>query len=54
MLRSAIDTYYDSRVRVDRVAVYVDGNIALSYALWRRWLDHLEPALAPALLRPSD
>src|SRR3546814_14832469 len=46
MLRSAIDTYYDGRVRIDRVAVYVDGNLALSYALWERRLSHLGPALA--------
>ena len=46
MLRSAIDTYYDARVRVDRVAVYVDGNLALSYALRERRLGSLEPALA--------
>ncbi len=46
MLRSAIDTYYDARVRVDRVAVYVEGNFALSYALWERRLGYLEPVLA--------
>jgi hypothetical protein len=46
MLRSAIDTYYDGRLRVDRVAVYVEGNLALSYSLWEHSLGHLEPALA--------
>lgn len=46
MLRAAIDTYYEARVRVDRVAVYLDGNFALSYALWQRRLGHLDPALA--------
>ncbi|WP_340116827.1 TraB/GumN family protein [Pelagibius sp. 7325] len=46
MLRSAIETYYDGRLRVDRVAVYVEGNLALSYALWEHSLSHLGPVLA--------
>ena len=46
MLRSAIDTYYSARTRVDRVAIYLDGNLALLQALWDRSLSHLDPTVA--------
>ncbi|WP_299623609.1 TraB/GumN family protein [Pelagibius sp.] len=46
MLRSAIDTYYSARTRVDRIDLYLKGDLAMIYALRQRSLSHLDPALA--------
>ena len=46
MLRSAIDTYYGARTRVDRVDIYLKGDLGLLYALRQRSLSHLDPDVA--------
>ena len=46
MLRSAMAVYYDPRSRVDRIESYLDGDLALSYALWQRMLEPMDPAVA--------
>lgn len=46
MLRSAMAVYYDPRSRVDRIASYLSGDLALSHALWQRMLEPMEPAVA--------
>ncbi len=46
MLRSAIDHYDGPRVKVQEVRLYLDGNLDQSFALWDRFLGHLEPAVA--------
>lgn len=46
MLRSAIAVYYDPRFPVDRVETYLDGDLALSHALWQLTLEPMDPAVA--------
>lgn len=46
MLRSAIDSYYEPRTEVNNLRLYLDGDLAMSYALWQRFLDSMEPAVA--------
>lgn len=46
MLRSAIDTYYGARTKVDRVGIYLQGDLATLYALRERSLSNLDPAVA--------
>lgn len=46
MLRSAIGSFYNARTRVKRVDLYLQGDLALRYALWERSLSHLDPAVA--------
>jgi uncharacterized protein YbaP (TraB family) len=46
MLRSTIDTYYSARTRVETVNIYLAGDLAMRYALWRRSLSHMKPAAA--------
>ena len=51
MLRSAIDTYYGARTRVDRVDIYLRGDLAMLYALRKRTLDDLDPAVSERYLQ---
>ena len=46
MLRSAIDTYYGARTRVDRVGIYLQGDLAMLHALTQRSLSNLDPVIA--------
>jgi uncharacterized protein len=46
MLRSAIDSYYGSRTRVEAISLYLEGDLALRYALWKRSLSDLDPVVA--------
>ncbi len=46
MLVSAIDEYYRPGTKVDRLRLYLDGDLATRYALWQRFLSHLDPEVA--------
>jgi len=46
MLKSAVDEYYGPRTRVDQLQLYLEGDLELRYALWWRFLSHLEPDVA--------
>lgn len=46
MLRSAIDSYYSARTKVDSIDLYLDGDLAMLYALRQRSLSHLDPVVA--------
>ncbi|MEQ9606897.1 MAG: TraB/GumN family protein [Kiloniellaceae bacterium] len=46
MLRSAIDGYGETQVKVEHVQLYLQGKLAVRYALWQRFLGHMEPTVA--------
>ncbi len=46
MLRSSIDNYGGPRTRVERVNLYLEGDLAIRYALWQRFLGHMDPDVA--------
>ena len=46
MLRAAIDEFYSPRTKVERVRLYLDGDLALRVALWQRSLSYLEAEVA--------
>jgi len=46
MLVSAIDEYYRPGTEVDRLRLYLDGDLAMRYALWQRFLGHMDPGVA--------
>lgn len=46
MLRSAIDGYGGTQVKVERIKLYLEGKLAQRYALWQRLLDQMEPEVA--------
>ena len=43
MLRSAIDGYGDTHIKVERVQLYLESKLAVRYALWQRFIEQLEP-----------
>ena len=43
MLRSAIDGYGDTHIKVERIQLYLEGKLAVRYALWQRFIEQLEP-----------
>ena len=46
MLRSAIDHYNGPRTKVERIRLYLDGDLAVRQALWDRFLSSMDPAVA--------
>jgi uncharacterized protein len=46
MLVSAIDEYYRPATEIDLLGLYLDGDLAMRYALWQRFLEHLDPEVA--------
>jgi len=46
MLGSAVDEYYSPRTPVSWIKLYLEGDLEMRYALWQRFLDHMQPDVA--------